>query len=244
MASYWVGTSGYAYKEWRGPFYPADLAENELLRFYARQLVTVELNHTFYKPISVRQLHSWAKETPDPFAFSLKAPRRITYDMRLRDTADLVSDFFDTVRSLKEKLGAVLFQIPPFLKRDVARLEDFLHQMPTGCRVAFEFRNQTWLNDEVYECLRRFGVALCAVEGLERDVPPEPTADFGYFRLRKPAYGDEDLTDLARRIQDAGRGWTDVFAYFKHEADGAGPSYASKLSSLLSGVTTTAAAGL
>jgi uncharacterized protein YecE (DUF72 family) len=244
MASYWVGTSGYAYKEWRGPFYPDDLTDNEMLRFYARHLATVELNHTFYRPITVRQLHAWAKETPDSFAFSLKAPRRITYDMRLRDTADLVSDFFETVRSLKQKLGAVLFQIPPFLKRDVPRLEDFLHQMPSGCRAAFEFRNQSWLNDEVYECLRRFGVALCAVEGPERNVPPEPTADFGYFRLRRPAYSEDDLADLARRIQDAGAGWTDVYAYFKHEADGAGPSYAARLGLLLNGGATTVAAGL
>jgi uncharacterized protein YecE (DUF72 family) len=244
MASYWVGTSGYTYKEWRGSFYPEDLAENEMLRFYAGQLPTVELNHTFYRPTTVRQLHAWAKETPDGFAFSFKAPRRITYDMRLRDTADLVSDFFETAGSLKGKLGAVLFQIPPFLKRDVPRLEDFLHQMPPGPRVAFDFRNQSWLNDEVYECLRRFGVALCAVEGAERDVPPEPTAGFGYFRLRRPVYGEDDLAATARRIQSAAGGWDDVYVYFKHEAEGAGPSYAMKLRSLLEGGAATAAAGL
>jgi uncharacterized protein YecE (DUF72 family) len=235
MTTYWIGTSGYNYKEWRGRFYPEGLPDAAMLRHYAAKFATVELNYTFYRPTSVRQLQGWAKETPDHFAFSLKAPRRITHDLRLRDAADLAADFCETARALREKLGPILFQLPPFLKRDVPRLEDFLHQMPTGFRVVFEFRNPTWLADEVYECLRRFNVALCVVQSPERDVPIEATADFGYFRLRQPDYSDEDVAACARRIQDAGGDWRDVFAYFKHESEGRGPVLAAKLRSLLEG---------
>ncbi len=242
MATYWIGTSGYNYNEWKGPFYPESLPDSEMLRYYAARFSGVEINHTFYRATSVRQLQGWAKEAPDHFTFSLKAPRSITHDMRLRDAADLAADFCATARSLKQKLGAILFQLPPFLKRDVPRLEDFLHQMPTGVRFAFDFRNPTWLADEVYECLRRFGVALCVVESSEREVPLEVTADFGYFRLRQPDYCEEDLAACASRIQDAAGSWRDVFIYFKHEAKGRGPVLAEKLRSLLEGGNASVAA--
>jgi len=235
MARYWIGTSGYSYKEWRGTFYPDGTPDSGLLRYYAARFVTVEINYTFYRMPSVRLLHGWAKETPDTFAFTLKAPRRITHDLRLRDAADILSDFCDTAGALKHKLGALLFQLPPFLKRDVPRLEDFLHQLTPGLKVAFEFRNQSWFVDEVYECLSRFGVALCVVESAEREVPLECTADFGYFRLRKPDYGDAELAACAQRIEAAARRWQDVFVYFKHEAEGRGPVFATKLRSLLEG---------
>lgn len=240
--TYWVGTSGYNYSEWRGPFYPSDATDNVLLRLYGERLSSVELNHTFFRPTSVRQMQAWAKEAPEKFAFSVKAPRGITHDLRLRDAADLVTDFFETARAMKTKLGVILFQIPPFLRRDVARLEDFLHQIPTGFRVAFEFRNRSWLTDEVFECLGRFGVALCAVDSAEREVPPQSTAPFGYIRFRQPGYGDEDLAAWARRIQEVGAGWEDVFAYFKHESDARGPAYAMKLRTLLEAETPAATA--
>ena len=220
MPTYWIGTSGYSYKEWKGYFYPESLPDGEMLRYYAARFASVEINYTFYRMANVRQLQGWSKEAPEHFTFTLKAPRKITHDLRLREAAEVAGDFCETARSLKNKLGAILFQLPPFLKRDVPRLEDFLHQMPPGFRVAFEFRNQTWFDDEVYECLRRFGVALCVVESQERAVPLEATADFGYFRLRQPDYSDADLEACARRIQDAAAGWGDVFVYFKHEAAG------------------------
>ncbi len=182
---------------------------------------------------SVRQLQGWAKEVPEHFAFTLKAPRRITHDLRLRDAADIVADFCETSRALKDKLGAILFQLPPFLKRDVPRLEDFLHQMSPGFRVAFEFRNTTWFDDEVYDCLKRFGVALCIVESQDRVVPWEVTADFGYFRLRQPEYSEHDLEECAQRIRNASANWRDVFVYFKHEDEGRGPLFAAKLRALL-----------
>jgi uncharacterized protein YecE (DUF72 family) len=242
MATSWIGTSGYSYKQWKGPFYPEALPDAEMLRYYAARFAAVEINYTFYRMPSVRQLQSWAKEAPEHFTFTLKAPRRITHELRLRDAADLAVDFCDTARALKHKLGALLFQLPPFLKRDTPRLEDFLHQMPEGLRVAFEFRNPTWYADEVYDTLRRFGVALCVVEAPERSVPLEVTADFGYFRLRQPEYSDAELAECAGRIQQAAAAWRDAFIYFKHEDDGQGPLLAARLRTLLEGDETPLAA--
>ena len=233
MATFWIGTSGYNYKEWRGSFYPSDLPEQEMLKFYAQQFGTVEINYTFYRMPTVRTLQAWAKETPDGFAITLKAPRRITHEQRLRDSGDSLTYFCDTAKVLKQRLGALLFQLPPFLKKDLARLEDFLHQLPPGFRAAFEFRNPTWFADDVYECLRRFDVALCIADREERLAPFEQTAHFGYFRLRRPDYTDEDLAAWAQRLVDASAPWKDVFVYFKHEAAGRGPLLAAKLFSLL-----------
>jgi len=233
MANFWIGTSGYNYKEWKGPFYPADLAEPQMLKYYAERFTTVEINYTFYRMPNVRTLQAWGKETPDGFVFTLKAPRRITHELRLRDAADPLTYFCDTAKALKKKLGAMLFQLPPFLKKDVARLEDFLHQLPPGYRPAFEFRNQSWFSDEVYECLRRFDVALCIAEHEDRSAPFEQTADFGYFRLRRPDYTDVELEAWAQRLTDAAGRWSDIFVYFKHEAAGKGPMLAAKLVSLL-----------
>jgi len=241
MATYWIGTSGYAHKDWRESFYPSGLPDQEQLRYYAERFVTVELNHTFYRVPTVRMLHGWAKETPERFHFSLKAPRGITHDLRLRDAADAVADFCDTARALKNKLGAMLFQVPPFLKRDVPRLEDFLHQMPPGFRAAFDFRNASWFSDEVYDCLHRFDVALCVVHTPDRPVPWESTAEFGYLRLRQPDYSDEDLQECARRIGELASDWRDAFIYFKHEAEGRGPVLAAKLRTLLEQPDTPAA---
>jgi len=242
MATYWIGTSGYSYKAWKGPFYPESLPDGEMLRYYGERFTGVEINYTFYRFATVRQLQSWAKEVPEHFTFTLKAPRRITHEMRLRDAADVAADFCDTARALKSRLGALLFQLPPFLKRDTPRLEDFLHQLPEGFRVAFEFRNPTWFADEVYETLRRFNVAMCIVEAPERTVPFEVTADFGYFRLRQPTYDDAEMAALAERIQSVAGGWRDVFAYFKHEEDGAGPALATRLRALLEGASAPVAA--
>lgn len=233
MATFRIGTSGYNYKEWRGPFYPAELPDPEMLKFYAERLPTVEINYTFYRMPTVRTLQGWAKETPENFVFTLKAPRRITHDLRLRDAADPLTYFCDTAKVLKNKLGALLFQLPPFLKKDVSRLEDFLHQMEPGFRPAFEFRNPTWYADDVYECLRRFDVALCISDRDERATPFESTADFGYFRLRRAEYTDADLEAWAQRLLEAGSNWKDAFIYFKHEAEGRGPQLATKLWNLL-----------
>ena len=233
MSTFWIGTTGYNYLEWKGSFYPSDLAEQEMLKFYAQRFNTVEMNYTFYRMPNVRTLQAWGKEAPDGFAFTLKAPRRITHDLRLRDAGDVLTYFCDTAKALKKKLGAMLFQLPPFLKKDLPRLEDFLHQMPPGFRPAFEFRNQSWFSDDIYECLQRFDAALCIAEHAERSAPFEPTANFGYFRLRKPDYTDADLAAWAQRLEDATARWSEVFVYFKNEEAGKGTLFASKLSGLL-----------
>jgi uncharacterized protein YecE (DUF72 family) len=242
MATFWIGTSGYNYKEWRGPFYPSELPDQGMLRYYGERFTSVEINYTFYRMPNVRTLQGWAKETPETFTFSLKAPRRITHDLRLRDAADPLTYFCDTAKALKTKLGVLLFQLPPFLKKDVARLEDFLHQLPPGFRAAFEFRNPTWFADDVYECVRRFDVALCIAEHEDRSVPFEQTASFGYFRLRRPDYTDDDLNVWAERLVAATRQWQETFVYFKHEAAGKGPALAAKLHALLHPAEAAAAA--
>jgi uncharacterized protein YecE (DUF72 family) len=241
MSTFWIGTSGYNYKEWKGNFYPPELSEQEMLKYYGQRFSTVEINYTFYRMPNVRTLQGWAKETPEHFMFTLKAPRRITHDLRLRDAGDALTYFCETAKALKQRLGALLFQLPPFLKKDLPRLEDFLHQLPPGFRPAFEFRNQSWFADDIYECLQRFDAALCIAEHEDRHAPLQPTANFGYFRLRKPDYSDAELAAWVQRIEEAAQRWTDVFIYFKHEEAGKGPLYAAKLSNLLQPATSAAA---
>lgn len=233
MAQFWIGTSGYGTGEWRGVFYPEDVPEAGLLRYYGDRFPTVELNATFHRLPNIRTLQGWAKETGDPFAFSLKAPRRITHDLRLRDAADPLTYFCDTVHVLKNKLGALLFQIPPFVRKDVARLEDFLHQMRPGYRPAFEFRNPAWLADDTFECLRRFGAALCVTDHAEQSTPFEVTAPFGYFRLRRPDYPAAALETWASRLLTAAAQWDDVFVYFKQDTPGRAPLLAEQLTALV-----------
>jgi uncharacterized protein YecE (DUF72 family) len=243
VATFWIGTSGYHYKEWKGAFYPTELAEADLLKYYAARFPTVELNYTFYRMPNVRTLQGWAKETPELFQFTLKAPRHITHDLRLRDAADPVTYFCDTAKALKQRLGAVLFQLPPFLKKDLPRLEDFLHQLPPGYRAAFEFRNPSWFADDVYECLRRFDAAVCIAEHQDRRVPFEQTASFGYLRLRRPDYADADLAEWAQRLVDAASQWNAIFVYFKQEESGKGPVFAARLAQLLQLSPVSAVAG-
>lgn len=233
MTRYWIGTSGYNYAEWRGPFYPPELPEQGLLGFYAKHFSSVELNYTFHRMPTARVLQSWAKEAPEPFAFSLKAPRRITHDLRLRDASEPLGLFCDVTKVIKGRLGAMLFQLPPFLKKDVSRLEDFLHQLPPSYRAAFEFRSPSWFADDVFECMRRFDAALCIGEQDEAAAPFEVTAPFGYFRLRKSEYSDADLEALVTRLRGVEGQWRDVFLYFKHEAGGQGAQLATRLRALL-----------
>lgn len=233
MARFWIGTSGYGAKDWRGVFYPENLPEEELLRYYSERFPTVEFSAPFHRMPNIRTVQGWAKESAADFAFSLKAPRRITHDLQLRDAADPLTSFCDTVRVLRDKLGALLFQVPPFVRKDVSRLEDFLHQMPPGYRPAFEFRNPAWLTDDTFECLRRFDVALCVAEQAEQATPFEVTARFGYFRLRRPDYSAADLEQWAGRLLAAAARWEDVFVYFKQETPGRAPRLAEQLLGLV-----------
>lgn len=226
--NYYVGTSGYSYKEWKGKFYPEDLKEKEMLSFYGKQFRTVEINNTFYRMPKPAVLEGWAAEVPADFRFVIKASQRITHMQRLRDAHDSVTYLLKVVGVLKERLGPILFQLPPNMKKDATRLGDFLRQLPTDHRFAFEFRHQSWFDDETLDLLRQHSIALCIAEAEEGvDVPFVSTAaGWGYLRLRRPDYGDPELTAWKQRIRETG--WKDAFVFFKHEDEGKGPEMARK----------------
>ncbi|MCC6847915.1 MAG: DUF72 domain-containing protein [Deltaproteobacteria bacterium] len=231
MADYWVGTSGYNYPEWKGTFYPEDISDKQMLAFYGRRFASVEINYTFYRMPTHRILSNWAAEVPERFRFTLKAPRRITHDQRLRSVEDTLTSFCSVAKTLGPTLGAVLFQLPPFMKKDLELLEVFLHELPSDLRPVVEFRHASWLADDTYAVLKRFGVALCVADGEERTTPLEVTAPFGYLRLRRADYDDATLADWAARA--AGAGWNEAYVYFKHEERGTGPTYAQRFARLL-----------
>lgn len=222
-----VGTSGYSYKEWKGPFYPEDLAEKQMLRFYGERFRTVEINNTFYRMPKTSVLEAWAGEVPDGFTFVLKASQRITHVQRLKDAGDSVSYLLKVAAALKERLGPLLFQLPPNLKKDAPRLREFLALLPAQTRAAFEFRHASWFDEEVFGLLREHQAALCIAEAEnDLEVPFVKTADWGYLRLRRPDYGDAELKTWAERVQ--GQGWEDAFVFFKHEDEGMGPKMAAR----------------
>ncbi|HZR80974.1 MAG TPA: DUF72 domain-containing protein [Candidatus Binatia bacterium] len=229
-----VGTSGYAYKEWKGTFYPEDCKPDGFLRYYSQQFPTVEINNTFYRMPNERILRQWSDEVPADFTFVLKAPMRITHRSRLREVGPDVAYFLKTASSLGSRLGPILVQLPPNFKKDLARLTDFLQLLPEGTRVAFEFRHASWLDDDVYAALRARDAALCIAEAdpEESDLRPADvaTASWGYLRLRKVQYGEADLTAWVDRVR--GRPWRDAFVFFKHEDAGTGPRLARQFAEL------------
>jgi uncharacterized protein YecE (DUF72 family) len=216
-----VGTSGWSYKEWRGGFYPDALPADRMLRAYAERLPTVEVNNTFYRLPRASVLEGWAAETPETFRFALKASRRITHFRRLREAGDETGYLLRTAATLGARLGAILFQLPPNLPKDVSRLESFLAILPPGTPAAFEFRHPSWLDEEVFERLRAREAALCVAdrgEEGELETPVVATAPFGYLRLRRERYSAPDLADWAARIAE--QPWREAFAYFTHELEG------------------------
>jgi uncharacterized protein YecE (DUF72 family) len=214
-----VGTSGYAYREWRGSFYPEKAKEKDMLRYYAGRFGAVEINNTFYRLPSRETLLRWASEVPPGFTFVLKASQRITHRQRLApESKETVDYLFDVAAALGDRLGPVLFQTPPFLRKDVPRLRDFLSFLPPGRPTAFEFRHETWRDEEVYEALGGRNAALvCAdtEESGEAGAPVVPTADWGYLRLRRCDYDDTRLAAWADRIR--AQPWQRAFVFFKHE---------------------------
>lgn len=229
----WVGTSGYSYKEWKGTFYPDGLAEKAMLQFYGRHFATVEINNSFYRMPSSSLLARWSEEVPKEFAFVLKAPRRITHEKRLKDTKDDISFFLKAASVLADKLGPLLFQLPPYSKKDLPRLRDFLSLLPPGCRVALEFRHASWFTDDVYEALRSHGAALCLADtDDEEQTPLIPTTSWGYLRLRRQDYLDMDLIAWAKKVQQ--QPWNEAFVFFKHEDEGKGPKLAKRFIELSS----------
>lgn len=225
----WVGTSGYNYPEWKGGFYPPKLPATQMLSYYAQRLSTVEINYTYYRAPNAKVLESWNVATPEKFRLTLKAPKRITHDARLKDCADHVRYFTETAAKLGPKLGALLFQLPPSLKMDLARFDTFLEAFPPDTCAAFEFRHGSWLNDEVYARLRARNLALCVADSENLWTPPEITANYAYFRLRDEGYTPDDIARWAQTIQDKTSGCRDVYVYFKHEEVGKGPEFARVL---------------
>lgn len=222
-----VGTSGYNYPEWRGHFYPADLAQSGMLRYYAGRFGTVEINATFYRMPTEKTLAAWAEATPERFVFTLKAPQRITHMKRLVDVDDPLRRFTDVATTLGPKLGPLFFQLPPNFKKDTRRLSDLLALFPPGPRVAFEFRHASWFADDVYDLLRTRDAALCIADTEDGTTPEVATASWGYLRLRDAGYTDKDLDRWAAVAQRTE--WRDAFVYFKHEATASGPALAARL---------------
>ena len=223
-----AGASGYSFKEWRGVFYPDKMDADAMLPFYAERLPSVEINNTFYRMPRTSMLEHWVQITPPGFRFAIKASRRITHIGRLKaeSVADSVEYLYKNLASLGDKRGPVLFQLPPNLKKDLPRLTAFLAQLPADHRAAFEFRNDTWFAEDVYESLKGAGASLCFSER-EDDAPPPlvETAPWGYVRLRLENYSDDALAQWAGRMRATG--WQEIYAYFMHEPTA--PAYATAL---------------
>jgi uncharacterized protein YecE (DUF72 family) len=223
-----AGASGYSFKEWCGPFYPEKTKADQMLPYYSERLPTVEINNTFYRMPKVPMLEAWVGCTPATFRFAIKAPRRITHISRLKaeSAAESVGYLYKALEALGPKRGPVLFQLPPNLRKDLPRLEAFLPLLPKDHFAAFEFRNETWFSDDVYDALKQAGAALVLSEREDNAPPPlVETAPWGYLRLRLENYSDADLRAWAKRV--AGTGWKETFAYFMHEPTA--PGYAQAL---------------
>jgi uncharacterized protein YecE (DUF72 family) len=227
--SFWVGTSGYNYPEWKGSFYPQKLPAAKMLPYYAERLATVEINYTFYRVPNQKILAGWDRETPPGFRLTLKAPKRITHIARLHDCADLLQYFLKTAATLGPKLGAILFQLPPYFRKDLSVLDEFLALLPPHTRAAFEFRHASWMDTDVFARLKAAGLALCVADSEKFSTPVEITAPYAYFRLRDEGYTPQDLKRWAGVIRETTAHCSDVFVYFKHEEAGKGPEFAHLL---------------
>ncbi len=227
-----VGTSGYSYKEWKGPFYPEKLAAKDMLAWYAEELPAVEINNTFYRMPKREVLESWAEQVPDGFRFSIKASRRITHQKRLKDADEPLGFLVGNLDALGDRLGVVLFQLPPNLKLDLARFEAFQALLPTDLPVAFEFRHESWSDETVFAALRNSGHGIVVSDSIE--APAEGlavTAPHAYLRLRRPDYERADLAKWATRLRRAKP--DEAFVFFKHEDEGAGPKLAAEFLSVM-----------
>ena len=223
-----AGASGYSFKEWNGTFYPPGMKADGMLAFYSARLPTVEINNTFYRMPRTGMLDNWAATVPATFRFAIKASRRITHFAQLKAeaAADSVAFLYRALGSLGDKRGPVLFQLPPFLKKDLPRLEGFLQLLPPDHAAAFEFRHPSWFADDVYEALRAAGASLCLSEREDNEPPPlVETAQWGYVRLRLEQYTDADLEQWALRLSRTA--WKTIYVYFMHEPTA--PAYAQTL---------------
>ncbi len=221
-----VGTSGFSYAPWRGHFYPKELASEDMLKFYASVFGTVEINHSFYRMPTPALLTGWRRQTPLRFRFALKAPQRITHHLRLKDAAEPAREFVRRADMLGEKLGPLLFQLPPHLRADRDRLDEFLRALPQGSEPVFEFRHASWFTEEVYDVLAANRAALCIADTESLTTPLVATAPFGYVRLRRDDYSPADLADWAMKLKEITR-WKRVYVFLKHDDAGKAPALAS-----------------
>jgi uncharacterized protein YecE (DUF72 family) len=230
MGQVYAGTSGWAYASWKPDFYPAKLPAAKFLSHYSARLNSVEVNYTFRRFPSQKLLQGWIEATPDGFKFAFKAHQRITHFMRLRDAAGQTSNFVGALEPMRKanKLGPVLFQLPPHLKLDLNLLEDFLAGLPKQICAAFEFRHVSWFNEEVFAALRNANAALCQAESEDIVTPQVSTADFSYLRLRNESYSVKARNEIAERVKKLVQSG-DVFTYFKHEETAEGALYAEGL---------------
>ncbi|MEO5720829.1 MAG: DUF72 domain-containing protein [Chthoniobacterales bacterium] len=229
----WIGTSGFQYAEWKGTFYPEKMPTAKMLPYYAERLSTTEINYSFHRIPSAKTIEGWYKAAPERFRFSLKAPQKVTHWAKLKNCGDTMRFFHGVVADLEAKLGPVLFQLPPTLKKDAGLLELFLADIPDGMRGAFEFRDASWFDDEVYALLRAKNLALCIAESEKLSTPEMATADYGYLRLRREDYVEADVVRWAEVLRAHASEWSDAFVYFKHEESGIGPKLAMQMKELL-----------
>jgi uncharacterized protein YecE (DUF72 family) len=230
--NFYVGTSGYSYKEWKGTFYPKALPERQMLGYYGEHFRAVEINNSFYRMPKTSALQVWAGEVPTGFLFALKAPQRITHMKRLKDAAESLSLLIEVAGALQDHLGPLLFQLPPNFKKDAPRLREFLALLPSRPRAAFEFRHASWFDEETFGLLRQHRAALCVAEAEDDlEIPMIATADWGYLRLRRTDYSERELKAWLGRVQN--QPWQDVFVFFKHEDEAKGPAFAKRFVELV-----------
>jgi uncharacterized protein YecE (DUF72 family) len=229
----WIGTSGFQYAEWKGNFYPEDLPTAKMLSFYAEQFATTEINYTFHRIPAQKTIENWKAQTPGRFRFALKAPQKITHWAKLRDCANTLDYFCKVVTDLGEHLGPLLFQLPPNFKKDADVLSSFLRELPT-LRGAFEFRDESWFDDEIFDLLGSRNIALCIADTDTIATPKKITADYGYLRLRREDYTDEDVKRWSEFLREQDAHWGEAFVYFKHEESGIGPKLARRMINMLS----------
>jgi len=211
-----AGTSGFAFKEWKGPFYPEDLKDAGMLGFYSSKFPAVEINNSFYQLPKEKVLLDWAAQVPEQFSFAIKASRRITHFARLKpESADVVEYLVRATAVLAERVGPILFQLPPNLKIDLDLLRAFLDRLPEGRRYAMEFRHQSWFEDAVLDALREHNVALVAIEQDDFSSPVHATATWGYLRLHRLNYDAAAIADWAKRINASS--WKEAYVFFKHD---------------------------
>jgi uncharacterized protein YecE (DUF72 family) len=229
---FWIGTSGFQYAEWKGNFYPEDLPASKMLPFYAERFSTTEINYTFHRIPAPKTIDNWKMLSPEKFRFALKAPQKITHWSKLHDCTDTLEYFCKVVTGLDERLGPVLFQLPPNFKKETDVFSSFLRELPS-IRAAFEFRHESWFDEEIFELLQSRNIALCLADTDTIVTPKVITADYGYLRLRREDYDQSDVERWAKFVREQKSNWQDAFVYFKHEESGIGPKLAKQMLEML-----------